>query len=112
MENEKKYTREEINAIVNEELRRAGLKAVRELNADEMDHVAGGVVIPSTHEEIDMKWDLVESVVKKHGPGTAAIFAKSMGLIKSESHLTDFSVSELREYMHRTINGEKLTLCM
>ena len=56
MDSEKKYTPEEINAIVDEELRKAGLNPGRELSADEMEQVSGGAyIIPSTHEEIDAK---------------------------------------------------------
>lgn len=112
MESEKKYSPEEIREIVDKELRKANLKLNKELNLDEMDHVAGGAVIPSTHEEIDANWDLVASMEKAYGTRTAAIFARSLGLISSESNLLDFSVSELRECMHRVLNGEKPTLSL
>ena len=42
MENEKKYTQEEIMAIVDGEIRKAGLTPARELNPDEMEKVSGG----------------------------------------------------------------------
>ena len=34
MDNDKKYTEEEMKAIANEEIRKAGLKANKELNLD------------------------------------------------------------------------------
>ena len=39
---EKKYTEEEIKAIIEEELRKAGLKADEELKVDELEKVSGG----------------------------------------------------------------------
>ena len=39
---EKKYTREEIRAIADEEIHKAGLKSMKELNVDELENVSGG----------------------------------------------------------------------
>ena len=77
MSNEKKYTQEEIKAIVEEELRKANLAMGTELNMDEMETVAGGngytghdapggnsYVVPKTHEEIDAKWDIIDYTLK------------------------------------------------
>ena len=48
MDTEKKYTEEEIKAIANEEIRKSGLKANKELTLDEMANVSGGDFIIKT----------------------------------------------------------------
>ena len=47
---EKKYTEEEIKAIANEEIRKSGLKANKELTLDEMANVSGGDFIIKTKD--------------------------------------------------------------
>ncbi len=59
MSSGKKYTREEMEAIVNDTI--AGLRGKKELNPDELEHAAGGVWVPETHEEIDQYWDVVQA---------------------------------------------------
>ena len=50
MDTEKKYTEEEIKAIVDEAVRKAGLKADDELNPDELENVSGGDFIIKTKD--------------------------------------------------------------
>ena len=51
---EKKYTQEEIRAIVDEAMRKANMTSRRELSASELEKVnAGTMIIPDTYEEID-----------------------------------------------------------
>ena len=47
---EQKYTEEEIKAIANEEIRKSGLKANKELTLDEMANVSGGDFIIKTKD--------------------------------------------------------------
>jgi hypothetical protein len=74
MDTEKKYTEEEIKAIANEEIRKSGLKANKELNLDEMEKVSGGdFIIPegTTHADIDAKWDVIQATLDFYGSDVA-----------------------------------------
>ena len=112
MSNEKKYTREEIKAIVDEEIAR--LKGTKELSPNEMGQAAGGdVYYAQTHEEIDEYWDLIQRTKDKFGTDAAEQIAFSLHLINMDScgtikgDLVHFTIPELRNAMHRMLDGEK-----
>ena len=111
MSTEKKYTQDEIKAIVDEEI--AKLKGTKELSPNEMEQVAGGdVYYAQTHEEIDEYWDLVQKTKDKFGTDVAEQLAYSLRLINMDScgtikgDLVHFSIPELRNAMHRMLDGE------
>ena len=114
MSNEKKYTPEEIKAIVEEELRKANLHPGNELSADALEGVSGGGVIPKetyrvpkTHEEIDAKWDIVQSVLDKYGVDVAYITAMQLQVIAGSSNLlTIYGPQKLRKRMHNSLDGK------
>ena len=115
MSNEKKYTREEIKAIVNEELRKAGLTPSREISADEMEQVSGGydTRVFKSHEEIDQVMDIISSVWDKYGRDVAVIAAFDMkvtsrcGSGRTNTTLDRFTHPEgLRIWLHQELNGE------
>ena len=112
MDNEKKYTEEEMKAIANEEIRKAGLKANKELNLDEMEKVSGGVRGYHTHEEIDAAWDVVEDVWKQYGRDVAALSAVRLGLISnpggggSEGTFGKHTLQSARQWMHNELDGK------
>ena len=105
MSSEKKYTQEEMEAIVNEVI--AGLRGKKELSLDDMEHVAGGVWVPETHEEIDQYWDAVQSAYDSFDQDVAALTAFKLGLTSHEgmgtikSDLIHFGIPVLRERMHQ-----------
>ena len=117
MDNEKKYTEEEIKAIVTEEIRKANLKQDDKLSPDELESVSGGVYIPPTHEEIDKTWDLIEDMAKNFGMDVASIAAADMKLISKEGAgsvkgtFQQHSLQECRRWMHDRLDGkqDKLT---
>lgn len=114
MSNEKKYTPEEIKAIVEEELRKANLHPGGELSMDALEGVSGGGVIPKqtyfvpkTHEEIDAKWDIVQSVLDKYGVDVAYITAMQLQVIAGSSNLlTLYGPQTLRKRMHNSLDGK------
>jgi hypothetical protein len=114
MSNEKKYTQEEIKAIVEEELRKANLAAGRELNMDEMANVSGGsvtdgitYVLPKTHEEIDMKWDVIQAIVEEYGKDVAYIAACDLQVLAGGRSLFDeYGTGVLRQRMHDNLDGK------
>jgi hypothetical protein len=112
MSNEKKYTREEIRAIIDEELRKANLNPDRELSADEMEQVSGGhyTRVFKSHEEIDQVMDIISSVWDKYGRDVAVIAAFDMKVTSSDSRTTvldRFTHPEgLRIWLHQELNGE------
>ena len=114
MSNEKKYTPEEIKAIVEEELRKANLHPGNELSVDALEGVSGGGVIPKetyrvpkTHEEIDAKWDIVQSVLDKYGVDVAYITAMQLQIIAGSSNLlTLYGPQKLRKRMHNSLDGK------
>lgn len=118
MDSEKKYTPEEINAIVDEELRKANLSSQKELNLDEMENISGGsddffkgteYRVPATHEEIDAKWDVIDAVYKAYGRDVAWITAAKLNCVASYAYILDeYGTGVLRDYMHRALDG-KLT---
>ena len=87
MENEKKYTQEEIMAIVDGEIRKAGLTPASELNPDEMEKVSGGhgasVRIFKSHKEIDEVMDIICNVWDTYGRDVAAITAYELKVTTS-----------------------------
>ena len=115
MENEKKYTPEEIRAIVDEELRKANLKPSRKLNPDEMENVSGGKsVTPSTHGEIDAKWDVIEHVLKTYGADAALLAAQKLdcmagadGAWTGPNPFRGYpNLDKFRNRMHGILNGD------
>jgi hypothetical protein len=115
MENEKKYTPEEIRAIVDEELRKANLNPNKELNPDEMDNVSGGKsVTPSTHGEIDAKWDVIEQALKTYGADIALLTAQELdcmsgadGAWKGQNPFSGYpNLDRFRNRMHRILDGD------
>ena len=113
MSNEKKYTQEEMKAIVDGILRKSNLSPTREISMDEMGHVAGGRTLPKTHQEIDDKWDAVESTRDHFGMAVASILAHDLGLIDSavyENDITRFTIPVLRQAMHDVLDGKSVDL--
>ena len=112
MSNEKKYTQEEIKAIVEEELRKANLAAGRELNMDEMENVSGGGyntdVVPETHKDIDKIWDAIEAIKKAHGMDIAFLSAKELNAYAGESpyRFMDYGTEVYRRRMHDRLDGK------
>ena len=110
MSNEKKYTREEIRAIVEEELRKA--KVGKELSLEEMENVSGGrMLIPATHEEIDRRMDIVQTILDSYGFDVAffaALELDCMPDIAGSSFGNPFRggrVDKVRNWMHRQLDG-------
>ena len=109
MDTEKKYTEEEIKAIANEEIRKAGLKANKELNLDEMEKVSGG----RTHEEIDQNCDILKGILAQYGPDVAVFTAQKMGLISGDGDHPGWNaldskgadaIEVLRQHNHETLD--------
>ena len=114
MDNEKKYTEEEIKAIVDEAIRKAGLKMDDELNPDELDNVSGGdFIIPegTTHADIDAKWDVIQATLDFYGSDVAYLTAQQLGCAPGQGENTAASmfesgrVDKFRGYMHDLLNG-------
>ena len=114
MDTEKKYTEEEIKAIANEEIRKSGLKANKELNLDEMEKVSGGdFIIPegTTHADIDEKWDIIQTTLDFYGSDVAYLTAQKLGCAPGQGENTAASmfesgrVDKFRGYMHDLLNG-------
>ena len=116
MDNEKKYTEEEMKAIANEEIRKAGLKANDELNPDELENVSGGKAIHfKTHEEIDQACDIVAAAYTGHGKDIAYLTAQELGVLpgehadSSKNPFTDSAgvkaVEQFRSYLHDNLNN-------
>ena len=114
MGNEKKYTQEEIRAIVDEEIRKAGLNPERELNLNEMENVSGGARIFKTHKEIDEVMDIICRVWDTYGRDVAAITAYELRVTTSSgdggNELTALDrythPNGLRKWLHQELNGE------
>ena len=112
MSNEKKYTQEEIKAIIDEELRKAGLTPCREISADEMENVSGGgyctYVVPKTHEDIDKIWDAIEAIKKAHGQDIAYMSAVELDAYAgpSASKFMEYSTNVYRQRMHDKLDGK------
>ena len=111
MSNEKKYTREEIRAIVNEELRKAGLTPENELSLDEMENASGGYGkydVPKSHEDIDRIWDAIEAIKKAHGMDIAFLSAKELNAYAGESpyRFMDYGTDYYRHRMHDRLDGK------
>lgn len=118
MENEKKYTQEEIMAIVDGEIRKAGLTPASELNPDEMEKVSGGhgasVRIFKSHKEIDEVMDVICRVWDTYGRDVAAITAYELRVTTSSgdggNELTALDrythPNGLRKWLHQELNGE------
>ena len=112
MNNEKKYTREEIQAIVNEEIRKANLNPARELRTDELETVSGGKRHFTTHEEIDRMWDTVGEVLKTYGRDAALVTAQELNLLPGINGSGDFNplidgqtgIERCRRYDHDALN--------
>ena len=111
MSNEKKYTQEEIRAIVNEELRKAGLTPSREISADEMENVSGGYGkydVPKSHEDIDRIWDAIEAIKKAHGQDIAYMSAVELDAYvgPSASKFMEYGTDYYRQRMHDRLDGK------
>ena len=109
MSNDKKYTQEEIKAIVNEELRKAGLTPSREISADEMENVSGGgyctYVVPETHEDIDKIWNAIEAIKKAYGQDVAYLSAVELDAYVG-SKFTNYGTDYYRQRMHDKLDGK------
>ena len=112
MSNDKKYTQEEIRAIIDEELRKANMSMGKELNMDEMEKVSGGgyntYVVPETHEDIDKIWDAIEAIKKAHGMDIAFLSAKELNAYAGENpyRFMDYGTDYYRQRMHDDLDGK------
>ena len=111
MSNEKKYTQEEIKAIVNEELHKAGLTTENELSMDEMENASGGYGkydVQESHEDIDKIWDAIEAIKKAHGMDIAFLSAKELNAYAGESpyRFMDYGTDYYRQRMHDDLDGK------
>ena len=115
MSNEKKYTQEEIKAIVDEELRKANLTTAKELSMDEMEEASGGsdapggnaYVIPKTHAEIDVKWDVVQATLEKYGVDIASMMARQLQVLSGrDGLLIEYGTNVFRKRMHDALDGK------
>ena len=85
-----------------------------QFSLDEMENVAGGYpretyIVPKTHEEIDEKWDIVQSVLETYGKDVAYIVAMELQIIAGSANLLDlYGTKTLRKRMHDSPDG-KLT---
>ena len=96
-----------------EEAKKITEESEEDLTDEEMEQVAGGdVYYAQTHEEIDEYWDLVQKTKDKFGTDVAEQLAYSLRLINMDScgtikgDLVHFSIPELRNAMHRMLDGE------
>ena len=122
MENEKKYTQEEIMAIVDGEIRKAGLTPARELNPDEMEKVSGGhgARIFKSHKEIDEVMDIICNVWDTYGRDVAAITAYELKVTTSSgdggNELTALDryrhPNGFRKWLHDELDGKHDKLSM
>ena len=122
MENEKKYTQEEIMAIVDGEIRKAGLKPGRELNPDEMEKVSGGhgARIFKSHKEIDEVMDIICHVWDTYGRDVASITAYELKVVTSSgdggNELTALDryrhPEGFRKWLHQELDGKHDELSM
>ena len=110
MSNEKKYAREEIRAIIDEELRKAGLTPENELSMDEMEKVSGGYGkydVPNSHEDIDRIWDAIEAIKKAHGQDIAYLSAVELdAYVGPGSRFMDYGTDYYRHRMHDRLDGK------
>ena len=111
MSNEKKYTREEIKAVIDEELRKANMSMGKELSMDEMENVSGGgyctYVVPETHEDIDKIWDAIEAIKKAHGQDIAYMSAVELdAYVGPGSRFMDYGTDYYRHRMHDRLDGK------
>ncbi len=106
---EKKYTEEEMKAIVAEEIRKMNLGMNRELSVDELESVSGGdYVVPKTHEEIDRLWDTVEAARKAHGQDVVYLYASALNLTSSPRarDFAEYGTDHYRIIMHDVLDGK------
>ena len=111
MSNEKKYPREEIKAIIDEELRKANMSMGKELNMDEMENVSGGYGkydVPKSHEDIDRIWDAIEAIKKAHGQDIAYMSAVELDAYAghSASNFAEYGTDYYRQRMHDKLDGK------
>ena len=111
MSNEKKYTREEIKAVIDEELRKANMSMGKELSMDEMENVSGGYGkydVPKSHEDIDRIWDAIEAIKKAHGMDIAFLSAKELNAYAGENpyRFMDYGTDYYRQRMHDDLDGK------
>ena len=91
-----------------------GIANRQKLSLDEMENVAGGYpretyIVPKTHEEIDEKWDIVQSVLDTYGKDVAYIVAMELQIIAGSANLLElYGTKTLRKRMHDSLDG-KLT---
>ena len=70
------------------------------------------VIVPSTHEEIDQLWDIIQTVSDTRGRDVAVKMAFDMHLIPymdagNGNYLsTKKSISACRAWMHDVVNGK------
>ena len=108
MSNEKKYTREEIRAIVDETIRKAGLTPKNELSMDEMENVSGGYGkydVQESHEDIDKIWDAIEAIKKAYGQDVAYLSAVELDAYVG-SKFMDYGTDYYRQRMHDRLDGK------
>ena len=91
-----------------------GIANKYQFSLDEMENVTGGYpretyIVPKTHEEIDEKWDIVQSVLETYGKDVAYIVAMELQIIAGSANLLDlYGTKTLRKRMHDSLDG-KLT---
>ena len=83
-----------------------------QFSLDEMENVTGGYtretyIVPKTHEEIDEKWDIVQSVLDTYGKDVAYIVAMELQIIAGSANLLDlYGTKTLRKRMHDSLDGQ------
>ena len=84
-----------------------------ELSDEQLEAVSGGnVIVPSTHEEIDQLWDVIQTVRDTRGRDVAVQMAFDMHLIpykdagNGDYLSTKKSISACRAWMHDALNGK------
>ena len=119
MSTEKKYTQEEIQAIVDEEIGKANLTMGKELKMDEMETVAGGglatkygvpdieCAYPKTHADIDARWNVIQRLKETYGNEIALIMAIKMNLYAGPpDRFADYGIDVYRRRMHDGLDGK------
>ncbi len=97
-----------------------GIANMNELGLDEFEKVSGGsytgrdyapdgnaYVLPKTHEEIDEKWDIVQSVLETCGVDVAYIVSQKLQVLAGGSELLrEYSTNIFRKRMHDDLDGK------
>ena len=119
MSTEKKYTQEEIKAIVDEEIGKANLAMGTDLKMDEMETVAGGGLAtkygatdieypyPKTHADIDARWNVIQRLKETYGNDIALDMAIKMNLYAgAPEQFAHYGIDVYRRRMHDGLDGK------